>query len=1166
MTAPTPRSVIVRLAMDPASYIAGASRAAGATTALEREVSRVGPATATSMERAAAGAGRAERSFGTLNKAAGTLGFTLGGLAGVGGVVAAALSVKWAGDYESALTRLVTTAGESQKNIGQVKDSLLQMAGQVGISAEDLAKGMYTVESGGFHAANGGLLVMKAAAQGAKQENADLGKVTDAVTTILHDYHLKASDAALVTSQLVTAVSHGKTNFDELTGSLHSVTPLAAKMGITIADVTGTLAAMTASGESADQATQNMANTLQHLANPTNTMINELAQLGISTDDLQKSLSSRGLAGTLQMVEEAIVQHVDPATQRVLLPALNKSKTAAQDLQIMLGQMPPTLAKMSRGLLDGSVSFSDYRKSVRDTGGQAEVMGTQFLSLFQSSRGFNSVLKAGGPAAQVFTAAMAKAFGTTAALNVSLQTTGENAAATNAAIKDIAGASAQADGSIKGWDEVQGNFNQKLSEAEQSLKSLATEAGMHLLPALGDVFGFVSNDVVPGIEHMGSAVGDAAHWWSQLPAPIKDTSLALAGMAIANKIGLLSALTTRVTMLTTGVGRLSAAFQEEVAMQRWAVAVGNISTGAIGAEAGISRMAVAGGLATRAMSGLGSGASRLMGLFGGPWGVALAAGGVALYGLVHWLQEDHSIVPKVTVDTQALTQAIEANSGAIDDNVRKTAAESLQKAGLFKAAQQWGVSLSTLTDAALGNQVAIQKVTVAAEAYKQKQLEAAHSTAVQKDQTGIAADAYEKAAMQSDSWAKALGVLTNSTDNQIAKSKQINQAVGDTTAAQQKASGSTVDFASAAQKMGADVSHVWSNNTVVLSNATDTQVKALHGLGAVITNLPNHQVVVSASTKAARDAINQLTADYHNYSINLGVSGIGATLARAAGGPIVGPGSGTSDSVPVMASNGEHMLTAAEVRAAGGHGAVFALRSAILGGALHRAAGGPVTFDDLFLTAKVGISPSSLAAAEQAIRSALTFAPGAPGNVNANAALAKQMAARYYGWTGAQWNALYALGQRESGWNNFAQNPTSTAYGIAQFLDSTWATVGLSKTSIPAVQIAGMDKYIANRYGTPLNAWAHETRFGWYKNGTPYVPETGPAFLHKGERVLTDRENVAYTQGLRTREFGGIGAGAVTVQHTDARSYPVAVTAGERPAQIVRAIRTAQYQQEFLNG
>lgn len=69
---------------------------------------------------------------------------------------------------------------------------------------------------------------------------------------------------------------------------------------------------------------------------------------------------------------------------------------------------------------------------------------------------------------------------------------------------------------------------------------------------------------------------------------------------------------------------------------------------------------------------------------------------------------------------------------------------------------------------------------------------------------------------------------------------------------------------------------------------------------------------------------------------------------RAMGGPIFGPGTGTSDSIPALLSNGEHVITAAEVRAMGGHGAVMAFRAAIRDGVREiprYATGGPVSHD-----------------------------------------------------------------------------------------------------------------------------------------------------------------------------------------------------------------------------
>lgn len=73
---------------------------------------------------------------------------------------------------------------------------------------------------------------------------------------------------------------------------------------------------------------------------------------------------------------------------------------------------------------------------------------------------------------------------------------------------------------------------------------------------------------------------------------------------------------------------------------------------------------------------------------------------------------------------------------------------------------------------------------------------------------------------------------------------------------------------------------------------------------------------------------------------------LGAGLAT--GGPVIGPGTGTSDDIPAMLSNGEHVLTANEVIKAGGQGAIYRMRAAIRSGTMPAfAAGGAVTKLDI---------------------------------------------------------------------------------------------------------------------------------------------------------------------------------------------------------------------------
>lgn len=102
-----------------------------------------------------------------------------------------------------------------------------------------------------------------------------------------------------------------------------------------------------------------------------------------------------------------------------------------------------------------------------------------------------------------------------------------------------------------------------------------------------------------------------------------------------------------------------------------------------------------------------------------------------------------------------------------------------------------------------------------------------------------------------------------------------------------------------------------------------------------------------------------------------------------------------------------------------------------------------------------------------------------PSNPATNFKFAQQIAPQF-GWSGNDLNAWYTLGMKESGWRNTAQNPTSTAFGIGQFLNSTWAGVGMAKTSDPQQQVLAMAKYIKNRYGSPSKALAFHLAHNWY--------------------------------------------------------------------------------------
>jgi hypothetical protein len=119
----------------------------------------------------------------------------------------------------------------------------------------------------------------------------------------------------------------------------------------------------------------------------------------------------------------------------------------------------------------------------------------------------------------------------------------------------------------------------------------------------------------------------------------------------------------------------------------------------------------------------------------------------------------------------------------------------------------------------------------------------------------------------------------------------------------------------------------------------------------------------------------------------------------------------------------------------------------------------------------------------------LTGGIGLGGVAGSSGYAALKSAAAKAGWTGAQWQALYNVEMREAGFNIHAQNPVSSAYGMAQFINgpSEYYQYG-GNPNTAAGQAVGMVNYIRQRYGNPGAAWAHEVNFGWYDRGGMLEP------------------------------------------------------------------------------
>lgn len=470
--------------------------------------------------------------------AAGDEGGLLGSAPVLLGVAAAAAivgakCVDMAAKFQTGMTSLVTGAGESQKNIGMVSSGILNMAVATGTSTQQLTAGMYMIESAGFHGAQG-LLVLKAAAEGAKVGNADLSTVGNALTDVLNDYHLPASQAVSVTDELVKTVASGKTTMEELGSSLSNVVPLASSAGISFAQVAGALATMTGHGMSADQASQDLANTIRSLQSPNAVAVKEMQSLGLNSVQVATQLGKKGLTGTLTELTSAITSHMGPAGT-VLQSAFASSTSAAADANTEIKALPAGLQKLAQSYLQGSVTSQQWKTDLKGLDPVQANLMTQFAGTANKAHEFNSLLAAGGPAAQTYNAALGKMVGGATGLTTSLMLTGENASTFAGNVKGIGEAATGAGKNVTGWGLVTNTLSFKLDQAKEVVETLGIRIGLILMPAV--------KLLVTGFTDVARYAMDVVTWLGKHKTVAEALGIAIGVMLLPPLWGVVSALT-----------------------------------------------------------------------------------------------------------------------------------------------------------------------------------------------------------------------------------------------------------------------------------------------------------------------------------------------------------------------------------------------------------------------------------------------------------------------------------------------------------------------------------------------------------------------------------------------------------------------------------------------
>lgn len=442
-----------------------------------------------------------------------------------GAAVVGGLSVKAAADFQTLATHLVTDAGEAPDKLNMISQGMLKIAQDTGTSADEVAKGMYHIESSGFHAQDA-ITMMTTAAEGAKVGGADLDTVTKALAGTMLDFQAQGYNANQMMNALIETTAQGDLRMQDLASTLGNVTPIAAAAKLSFDQVGGAIATMTAQNMTAAQATQNYSHLIQSLSRPNNVQIQEMQQLGLTQQQVSDTLAGPdGMVNTLKLLTGAIADH--NKNGRIYINTLTDSATASQSATVMYQTMTPALKKLSDELVNGTLNTKDYKKAVSEMDPVSAKQGSQFVTLQERMGAFNKLLANGSGDSETFNAALSELTGGQVGLRTALMLSIDSGAKFADAAKAIKAAADGGKNSVNNWTTIQGTFNQKLDTLKASLDVLAISIG---------------TKIMPWVEKLVGALQPAINW-------IEHSKIAAQGLAIVFGGALLTAIVAIIAAL-----------------------------------------------------------------------------------------------------------------------------------------------------------------------------------------------------------------------------------------------------------------------------------------------------------------------------------------------------------------------------------------------------------------------------------------------------------------------------------------------------------------------------------------------------------------------------------------------------------------------------------------
>ncbi len=211
----------------------------------------------------------------------------------VAGMAASVVAAQRVNKELRAVNTLTGQTGKAaEKSFRKMKREVAALSDELGVAQTELSRGLYDALGAGVPKENA-IDFLRVSTKAAIAGVTDTQVAVDGITTSINAFGLEVADAQRVSDVLFQTVNYGKATFEELASQMYDVAPTARVAGVSIEQVGGALAAMTAAGTPARVATTQIRQALVSMMKPTAQLKEAYKDLGVSGwDELLKKSGS----------------------------------------------------------------------------------------------------------------------------------------------------------------------------------------------------------------------------------------------------------------------------------------------------------------------------------------------------------------------------------------------------------------------------------------------------------------------------------------------------------------------------------------------------------------------------------------------------------------------------------------------------------------------------------------------------------------------------------------------------------------------------------------------------------------------------------------------------------------------------------------------------------